>query len=154
MILSGTDVEMVREVWNGAWFALTLSMIVCMSAIAIDRMIKLLQRGERRFYCDPAIQICAALIVFCAGSGMRAGYIWVLLHCQNFDAGSCDEIEHAEWLMSIAGVLAIVGGICTIRVMSPTRWRPWSWMAAGAFAVGVPLVYYTLDLPLPPSPKT
>lgn len=44
--------------------------------------------------------------------------------------------------MTIAGMLAIVGGLCVVRVLSPESWRPWVWLGAGIGAMAIPAAYY------------
>lgn len=129
-----------REMWNGSWFMLTLSMIIALVAIACDRINKI---GLRQAYNDLGVQICVSFTTFVTASGLRAGYIWVLLHCQNI-SNNCAPIEREDWIMTVAGMVAIVGGLCVIRVMSPPKWRPWSWLFAGMMSIGVPAFYYGL----------
>lgn len=136
------DNQVVREVWNGAWFSLALGMIVILAAITLDR-IRLI--GSWKYaYDDTGVQICLALTMFVTASGARAAYIWLLLHCENFYP-DCTWITEDDWIMTVAGAIAIAGGLCTIRVLSPRRWLPWSWLVAGAFAIGMPILYYTLE---------
>lgn len=135
--------DYAREMWNGAWFMLTLSMVVALLSIAVDRAHKV---GLRATYGDLGIQICLAFTVFVMASGIRAGYTWMFLHCQNF-THDCRWNEVDDWMMTIAGTLAVCGGLCVIRVMSPARWLPWSWVIAAVFGVMVPLAYYGLAAP-------
>lgn len=142
------DNDYVREMWNGAWFMLTLSMLVALLAIAWDRLNKM---GVRPAYADLGVQICLAFAIFVTASGLRAGYIWTLLHCRNFQ-DNCLWVERDDWIMTVAGMIAFVGGLCVIRVMSPPKWRPWSWVVAGLISVGLPMVYYGLGVPSPNRP--
>lgn len=115
-------------------------MILALAALAVHRTC-VLRKSKRSWYHDQAFQVAVALIAFILGSCLRAGYIWLLLHCDTFDR-NCGWIQGRSWVMTIAGMLAIVGGLCVVRVLSPESWRPWVWLGAGIGAMAIPAAYY------------
>lgn len=132
---------LLREFWNGAWFILCFVMLVMIGAFVVRRFLTPTWKIRPGWYDELGTQTAIALFVFISGSALRAGWIWLLLNCQN-EGDDCTAIVSRVWMMDVAGVIAIVGGLCTIRVMSPREWLPWSWLGAGLVAVVVPVVYY------------
>lgn len=140
----------IREFINGMWFFICVVMLITLLCLGGHRIEMLARRNRPKAYfmggvfaCfrhDLALQIIAGLIFFVSGSGMRAGYIWLLLHCQNLPIANCTTIEHAAWTLFVAAALAIVGGTYTVRSLSPLSWRPWSWLPGVIIALTIPLV--------------
>jgi NO-binding membrane sensor protein with MHYT domain len=134
----------VRELSNGQWFVLSMVMTTFCITYATVRPVSIGHYTPNWF--DDAIpadtQFALSLAIYMAGSTLRAGYIWVLLHCQNA-RGSCDYIQNNAWLMLVASALAVIGGLWFIRTLSPPQWRPWSWVGAGLFSLSLPFFYYT-----------
>lgn len=58
-------------------------MILALAALAVHRTC-VLRKSKRSWYHDQAFQVAVALIAFILGSCLRAGYIWLLLHCDTF----------------------------------------------------------------------
>jgi hypothetical protein len=138
-LLGWGDNGVMREIWNGAWTMLALSMFVSLAMILLYQVHQV--GSIRRSYRDLVCQVCVAEMIVLLASGGRAAYIWTQLHCQNRYA-DCDWVLNYDWLMSLAGLTFFVGGCCTVRVLSPPRFQPWVWMGAGLFALIVPTAYY------------
>ena len=132
---------LLREFWNGAWFILCFVMLIMIGAFVVRRFFNSSWQIRHGWYDELGTQTAIALFVFILGSALRALWIWLLLNCQN-GGGDCTWIVNQSWLMDIAGIVAIIGGLCTIRIMSPRDWLPWSWLGAGLVAVVVPVIYY------------
>lgn len=140
--LFAVDDSAAREIWNGAWFALSIAMVISFLLISFQRIYSK-RRKAKWFYYDIAFQISSALCVFSAGSAVRAGYVWLLLHCENLGGvGQCPGLEMYAWSLSIGAVLAIISGICIIRILSPPEWAPWVWVTAAFTSIGGPVIFY------------
>lgn len=126
----------VREVMNGTWFILTLCLTLAFVLRIACRM-----ASDANWYGDVGCQAAIALLVHFVGSVMRSGWIWLLLHCQNA-ARECSAIENNYDVLIVASAFAVIGTLCCIRVFSPVRLRPWTWMLAGAAAIAIPVGVY------------
>lgn len=142
-VLSLLDDRTLMELWNGAWFALGLAMVTSFILIAFHRVLSRHRRTDRPIYRDMVFQSSIALCTFSAASSIRAGYIWMLLHCENLrGVNNCPFIEMNAWVLSVGAALAIVSGLCIIRIFTPSDWSPWIWISAALAAIGGPIVFY------------
>lgn len=125
----------VREIMNGMLFMLGLFLTVAMGVRLVQKL------REPNWRADPAMQAIVALFVFLIGDAcLRSGWIWVMLSCQNeYGRAACNGIAESYEVLLVASVLAIVGATCCIRVFSPPSWCPWTWLAAGALAIAIPI---------------
>lgn len=141
--------EVVREIMNGMWFILSVEVWLCLIYYISHRIMRARVIGQEYiiedstyWYHDSATQLAIALMVYMTGSGIRAGWVWGLLECQNeIGRKGCEFIATSVWVLFVASAFAIVGGLCTIRVLVPFL-RPWGWLAAGVLAVAVPLIVH------------
>ena len=133
--------RLLREFWNGSWFVLSSVMALMLAAFLIRRFFTPDWRIREGWYDDLGTQTGIALFVFVSGSAMRALWVWVLLGCQNH-GGDCRPIIEFSWMMQIADIVGLIGGLCLIRILSPRSWLPWSWLSAAFVAGVVPWLYY------------
>lgn len=145
------DDEVVREMMNGTWFILTFEILLALIYYIIWRAVK--EPSEPRYvwvvptrwYRELGTQLAVSWAVFCAGSVIRSGWIYVWLECVNrLGHKSCEPIPTSVWWLHLASFLAIVGGVCTIRVMLPAATRPWSYVLPATIAVSVPILVRVL----------
>lgn len=129
-----------REIVNGMWFVLSALMAAAFGLYVVRSKIG---TAWPDWYNQLGVQAAIALFVFTFGSMMRAGWIWLLLSCQN-ENRSCAGIENAYAIMFIASAFAVVGGVCCIRIFTPAYWSPWSWLAAGFVAVAIPVIVHLI----------
>lgn len=144
-----SDDELYREIMNGTWFILSLEILF---ALIIYLFVRLRNSKElvvyewtkpASWYQDPATQLAIAWTCYMAGSAVRAGWIWLLLECQNrLGRNGCYHISNSQETLWVATILAVIGGVCTIRCMLRPEWRPWSYLVPGVVAVTVPLVVH------------
>jgi hypothetical protein len=149
----------VRELMNGTLFVLDIEMVLTFGIYLVRRVIEDFCAyragtsppmysatspapfGILGWYKRPGSQAAIALTIHLVGAAVRAGWIWWLLHCQN--AGTdCAYIQSSSWILVVATLLAMIGGLCCIRVFSPPNWRPWSWIGAGIIALSIPTAIY------------
>lgn len=124
---------------NGMLFMLGMFLVVAMGFRLWQRV------REPDWYDDAGTQAVIALFVFLIGESIRSGWIWALLICQNeYGRPACLHIASSYELLLVASSFTIVGAVCCIRVFSPPSWCPWSWLAAGALAIGVPTVIHLI----------
>lgn len=144
----------VRELMNGAWFviasfmwlALVIYMVVGYKRRGWPRGGQLkfrLLRARTWWLGDPGLQLAASLLIFTTGSTIRGGYIWALLTAEAYPSiWVADLIERAFPVLLVSTGLTIVGGMCAVRVLTPTWMQPWNWLIPGITAVAVPLLVY------------
>lgn len=143
------DDEIVRELMNGIWFVLSIEIWLCLAIYVFHRIMRARTVGQKYiiedstwWYDDSATQLAIALMVYMTGSGIRAGWVWMLLECQNeLGRGKCEFIATSVWLLYGASLFAVVGGLCLIRVLVPYG-QPWGWLVAGVLAAAVPLIVH------------
>jgi cellobiose-specific phosphotransferase system component IIC len=125
-----------REIMNGTMFVLAMLLTIAMAYRLAERV------GTPRWH-EEGTQAIIAVFVFMLAEDIRAGFIWVLLACQN-DHGraACTGIISSYEILFVATALAIVGKTCCIRIFSPQGWRPWSWAGAGLCAVAIPIAVH------------
>lgn len=124
----------VREIANGIWFLLGAFLIVAFG-------IRIWQRFQvPGWYKDEGTQLLIALFVYFCGSIIRSGWIWGVLVCSN-DRGrdDCAVIIQRYDVLLLASVLALVGLVCCIRILTPPHWQPWPWIVSGVLAVAIPV---------------
>lgn len=145
------DSVLVRELMNGMWFVLSFQILVALVSYLIRRMIS--EPADPRqvwvvnqpWYRELGSQLALSWGTYMVGSTIRAGWIWIFLECQGrLGVGNCGHITQTVWVLFIASGFAIVGGVCTIRIMLPDSWRPWSYLVPAIVAVIVPLVVHAL----------
>jgi len=150
--LFNLDDQLIRELMNGMWFILSLEVLLALIYYIVWRAIKHPIKPQNIWvepevwYKELGTQLALAWACFITGATIRAGWIWLLLECQNRlgHRKDCNYIlDTAEWLL-LASVFAIVGGVCTIRVMLPYWLRPWSYIVPAVVAVAVPLLVHLL----------
>lgn len=140
------DDYLIRELMNGMWFVLSLEILIALMIYIIHRILK--EPAEPRniwvipepWYRELGTQLAIGWTTYMTGSAIRAGWIWLLLECQGrLGMKNCGHITQTAEVLFIASVFAIVGGVCTIRIMMPDRWRPWSYIVPAAIAIIVPV---------------
>lgn len=130
----------VREIMNGMLFMLGLFLVGAMGFRLLQRV-----KHDNDWYHDETTQAIIALFFFLIGENIRSGWIWALLICQNeYGRSACLKIASSYELLLVASAFAIVGAVCCIRVFSPPAFNPWTWLAAGALALLVPLGVHIL----------
>ena len=140
----------VREITNGVWFFMTVSLVV-FSVLFLVRIFResrfsmrdVLFRDTDNVVID-AIQIVLALLFFLVGTMTRAGWIWVDLAQQNF--GTDRWLQDKPWIIVVGLMFGIAGAACLLRVMTRRRFGHtlWAWIVAWSVAVPI-LVYYIGD---------
>jgi hypothetical protein len=146
------DVPTLQEVGNGLWFILGLE--ICASIVFYlvashiehkrrDREAQtyiLMERGP--WYERADVQLAVGLLVYVAGSSIRAHWNWVLRECENdYGREACAYLQLSYGELFLAMALAILGGTCMIRRLLPAHWSPWSWLVAGGLAILIPVGY-------------
>jgi hypothetical protein len=129
------------------WFWMTITMSLSFLVLAF---VGIRELPFWRWFTKTATLLAVGLFAWTVPSGIRAGYVWYLLHCQN-QQRDCDHIIESSWLMLVAPALAIVAGMFLLRLLFPWHWRPWSWMIPGSVSFFVPLGFYYYDTLLPGS---
>lgn len=136
--------DIIREIANGQWFILALVMTLFFAVYAVWKPGR--DHPYEPDWLDDRISIANQLIIswliLFSGSALRAGYIWLLLHCQNSTGTSCEYIADYAYVMFIASGMAMVGGLGFIRTLSPQSWRPWSWLGSLIVCIGIPAAFY------------
>lgn len=143
------DNRVVREVFNGVWFVLSVEMLLALLWFLVASIREPQVARPTRivlvpmcWYERPEVQLAIAWTVYITGSAMRAGWIWVLLECQNRTKTPCSVVAQHYGFMMIAVALASIGGLCSMRIMLPERWAPWSWIVPGLVAFAIPVAYH------------
>lgn len=140
---------LIRELMNGMWFVLSVEIWLALIIYIVRRIIRepapALWIKPSSWYADPATQLAVAWTTYMTGSGIRAGWIWMLLECQGrLGIGNCGHITKTVEILFAASLFAIVGGVCTIRIMLPEDWRPWSYVVPAALAIIVPVAVHAM----------
>lgn len=142
---------LVRELMNGMWFVLSIEVLIALTFYVVKRAAHEPEPAQNIWidpevwYREPGTQMAIAWLTYMAGSAIRAGWIWVLLECQNrIGIQNCGYIIQTVWVLMIASVLAIIGGVCIIRLMMPQRWRPWSYLVPAVMAIIIPVTYHVV----------
>lgn len=139
------DDLLLRELMNGMWFVLSVEVIFALTVYVINRALTPQEPDKSIFvvsvpwYRELGVQLAIAWLTYMSGSALRAGWIWALLECQNREGiDQCGHISKNVELLYAACFLAIVGGVCTIRILLPQHWRPWSYVIPAALALAIP----------------
>src|ERR1044072_2087170 len=141
-VMRDADNETLREIFNGAWFALGLAMMVAFTMLVVQR-IRNRHLLHHSIYQDMVLQLSIALLLYSTASSMRSGFIWALLHCQNlYGEAVCEHISSYVQIVSVAALLSIISAVLIIKLLSPSKWRPWLAISVTAFAVGAPTAFY------------
>lgn len=144
-----SDNELYREIMNGTWFILSLEILIALIIYLFTRIRSSKQIVHYEWvqpaswYQDPATQLAIAWTCYMAGSAVRAGWIWLLLECQNrVGRENCHHISNSQEILWIATLLAVAGGVCTIRCMLREEWRPWSYIVPAIIALTIPIIVH------------
>lgn len=122
-----------REVINGTWFFLNLSL-----AIVFWRQVWFARRTVPDWYDDTTTRAIIGLAVYFLGSSVMRAWVWMLLMAENRGDDAAFLADRYQLAM-LAGAIAITGALCCIRSFSPSHWPRWLWIAVGAVSVGIPL---------------
>jgi hypothetical protein len=155
--------EIAHELINGTLFVLDVQMVLIFYVYVAMQIFR--DRSDRRYggmtrtydedadpvpfrrnlswYERAGTKAAIALMVHLLGTTIRAGWLWWLLSCQRQHGYSdCAHVTETWGVLFFATLLALIGGLCVIRIFSPPPWRPWSWMGAGVSALTLPVVHY------------
>lgn len=147
-----TDNNVAREIMNGTWFILSGYMLCAFSLYLLhtwreEPMTKSMYVWiePTRWYYRPDVRLAIALTIYMFGSWSRAGYIWYLLECQNRTMSSCKYILDNYEVLLASSLAAMLGGLCSIRLLVPERWYPnVFWIVAGITAVAIPIAIHII----------
>lgn len=126
----------LREIGNGVWTMLGAFLIVALAYTVVQDI-----RHRHDWRTDRGTALTIGTLVYFLGSIMRSGYIWGGLIVDN---RQWDHAVLAEWRGSLlfAVALAVVGGLCIVRICLVDRFGSWSWITAGVVSVAVPVAVY------------
>lgn len=149
--LAEVDNEVLREIMNGMWFVLSLEIWLSFLFYVYQRATK--PPGEPQWIWVVPVpwreqvgtQLALAWSIYISGSVLRAGWIWVLLECQNrMGRGKCTYItDTASWLY-LASVLAIIGGTWMMARILPESWGKKRILIPPALAVAIPVLVHVV----------
>ena len=128
----------VLEVRNGILMVILACMLVGDLAYVVD---ELRQMGFRNVYRYRKAAI--AMAFFLAGLLTQTGMIWAARHMENHGYAPPLAARFGPLVLTAGSVLAVVGGLCWLRVTLPRQLPPYLWVmigfAAVAFGVGMAL---------------
>jgi hypothetical protein len=137
--------DISRELVNGTLFVLEIQMVlVFVTYIVRGHRADTSLEAAMHWYDRPRVQAAVALAVFITGSMLRAVWVWTLMLCDS-NRVSCHyfPIQHDSYgFLVFSTWIALVGGVCVIRVFTPPEWQPWPWILAFISSVSVPLLTY------------
>jgi len=147
----------LREITNGQWFLVSFGMLVVVTVYLISVVReafkqtimspwKFLTTFLRR---DLGTQMSIGFFVYLVGSCFRALPTWSMLWAQNHGVDFSPYQAYYDGFISTAAFVAVIGGLCLMRVFSRKRWKVWYWPVVALITVIVPIAvhYYTDFLP-------
>jgi hypothetical protein len=156
------EYDIAHELVNGTLFVLDVQMVLIFFIYVVRQILR--DRQDRRYggmtrtydedtdpvpfrrnlswYDRAGTMAAIALMVHLLGTTIRAGWVWWLLSCQRLHHGDCLHVTETWGVLFFATLLALMGGLCVIRIFSPPSWRPWSWIGAGFLSVVLPVIHY------------
>lgn len=130
------DHTVTREVGNGIWTMLGLFLI-----IALARLVWQDIRHRPDWRLDRGTSLAIGVLVYFLGSIVRSAYIWLWFIYQN-RGWDLTFVRENHWILIIACVLAIVGGVCMLRVSIFERHGKLAWIGVGVVSVALPVFIY------------
>lgn len=143
----------VREITNGSWFLMSFAMWLSL-AVAVYGRLKEIRFDLGAIFDERHIGLRAsvAFLVWLTADQMRAAYIWLLLIGANHSDSSpalgafARQLDGEAGFMILAGLVALLGGMCWLRVFGSDRegfWLPaWAWIGTGVASVAIPLAVW------------
>ena len=145
------DDETLRELVNGMWFVLSVEILCALLFYIVSRY-----RAARDdphwewsipvpWWQELGTQLAISWSCYIFGSAVRSGWVYVFLECTNrLTRDGCQHVVDRADVLYVASFFAIAGAVCTIRVMLPQRWNPWSYVVPGLIAVCLPVAAHIL----------
>lgn len=116
------------ELINAAWATIDFWLAVMMARYCL---INLYQGGWER----PSVQLSKGLAVLFIGEAATRAWVWWGRAAWR-DGADTTWMFSSVWLI-LFSLIAIVGAVCTARVVSPDRWGHWRWGLPTALASAV-----------------
>jgi hypothetical protein len=160
LIVGGISAVLIaREIGNGIWAIAALEMFLFFSldvfgriwGVMFGRQLKFFEATREEpvhpFYLpdwfDQPMQWGTAFMMFVAGTMIRAQWAWEFSICVRRNL-KCEFVrsELAAGSLWIAVVMAVVGALCFIRLVSPPQWRTRAVLCCATLCIAVPLIRF------------
>jgi len=128
----GTWAAVVRELANGIWFFLSLSL----TGLFAWHSVKFIRQGTWRW--DLATRASVALFFYFTGATIRSLFLWSQWISFNRDR-DISSFREAYMAIVIAVVLCIIGGFLSIKVFVPPEHRRKVEMGLAFLCIATPL---------------
>lgn len=130
------DIFDLREVLNGTWFILNLTLALVFARFVFKRW-----WTDPDWYEDWNTKGAVALMLYFGGSTLLRFWVW--LYLLRMMQGDESVFSSPFYVVPVAAaVVGIVGALCAVRVFTPARWSNWVWIGAGIIAIGAPIVVH------------
>lgn len=116
------------ELINATWAVVSFWLVFVMARYVLINV----YRGD---WSRPSVLLAKGLAVLFLGEGAIRGWIWWARAAQR-DGANVAWMFTSNWLVAFA-VIAIIGGVCVARVVSPEHWGHGRWLIPSGLALAV-----------------
>ena len=152
------SVLIAREIGNGIWAIAAIEMFVFFTLYMFGRVWGVVAGRQLVFFAatredvhpfwlpswfDQPMQWGSAFMMFVAGTMLRATWAWEFSHCVRIK-DTCELLrsDGAAAVLWVAVVLAVLGALCFIRLVSPPQWRWQAVLCAATLCIMIPLIRF------------